>query len=153
MENGGRPAAEKAFTTLMNELFRGPAPQGGMFLNEDSGVFSTLEGIDSDTASEEVRGSTVAAHAGHLLLYLEVLLGYLKGEIRMTDWEVGWKKKTVDEEEWDKIRSGIRDTFESIEENAKESVIWDADRTTMTMSLAVHSAYHLGAIRQIVKHF
>jgi len=152
MENGGGPAAGKAFKVLMDELFEGPGAQDGMFLSRGSGIFPTLEGIDSVSASKEVAGSTVAAHARHLLLYLDVLGGFLRGEVRTADWDGYWKRKTVDEEEWDALRSRIRRVVSTVESEASQVTIWDADQTTMAMSLAVHSAYHLGAIRQIAKH-
>ena len=152
MENGGGPAAGRAFKTLMDELFEGPGAQDGMFLSKGSGIFPTLEKIDAESASKEIEGSSVAAHAGHLLLYLEVLGGFLRGEVRTVDWEGRWKHRSVNKEDWDAIRSAIRDAVRSVEKGANQVTIWDADQTTMAMSLAIHSAYHLGAIRQIAKH-
>lgn len=152
MENGGGPGARKSFLALFGEIFEGPESQEGMFLAANTGIHKTLAGIDSESASQDVCGSSVAAHAAHLMLYLEVLGGYLKGEIRGVDWTAGWAKTTVDPEEWDTIRAGIRRECGKIEVHADKINEWDADMVSLTMALTIHSAYHLGAIRQIAKH-
>jgi hypothetical protein len=152
MDNGGDAGVRSAFLTLFGEVFNGPGSQDGMFLRARSGLHSTLEKIDAAGASKDIGGTSVAAHAGHLMLYLEVLGGYLKGEVRGVDWEGGWSRTLVDTKEWDEMRSGIRRACAAIEKHTATMENWDADTVTMTMALTIHSAYHLGAIRHLVKH-
>lgn len=152
MENGGTPGAASAFKTLIEELFEGPGEQDGMFLSRGTGIYATLKAIDSDAASVLVKDNSVAAHAGHMLLYLEVLGAYLRGEVRTANWNEGWKHTSVNEKEWESLKTAIRDACDSAVKNSGRVVGWDGDRITMAMALIIHSAYHLGAIRQIVKH-
>jgi hypothetical protein len=151
MKNGGDSGIRDSFLTLFREVFNGPEGREGMFLNSRTGIHDTLEKIDARAASEDVAGSSIAAHAGHLVLYLEVLGGCLKGEVRGVDWEGGWLRTRIDAREWDEMRSEIRSACEAIEKHAATMKNWNPDDVTMTMALTIHSAYHLGAIRQMIK--
>ena len=152
METNGADLTKQAAMTVLNETFTGPGDSDGMFLNTGTGLLETLEGISSEEASTEVSGATVAAHARHLRLYLDVMMDCISGKIRMPDWQAGWLEKTVSEKEWAELRDGIRSSVRNAEKVINKISVWNKDATTLVMSLSAHSAYHLGAIRQIIKH-
>ena len=59
--------------------------------------------------------------------------------------------KKGNEEEWKEIKKNLRKTYTSVEKAFKSTKDWDEDKIAEAMAIVVHTAYHLGAIRQIVK--
>lgn len=151
MTDNGESAVKSSLLYLFREAFDGPGPKDGLFLNAGAGIRGVLDDIDSDTASVLVNGSSIAAHASHLRLYLEVISSFVKGIARSADWNEGWSVTSVTEPEWDGVREGIAAACRDIEETVAGIRIWDEDKISMVMALTVHSAYHLGAIKQMIK--
>lgn len=152
MDKFERKSLVRAWAYLMKEMFEGPASKGGIFLDPETGLFETLEKINSFEASLVIEGTSIAAHTEHLRFYLEVLCGYMNGVARIVDWSVGWKKTEVTEKEWSVLRTKLAETYASARDSVDRVAVWDVDAISMGMALIAHSAYHLSAIRQIAKH-
>jgi len=141
-----------AWSYLFKETFEGPPPEGGIYLDNHTGLFETLEPVNSFEASLIIEGASVAAHAEHLRFYLEVLSGYMNGIVRGVDWAAGWKKLEVSEEEWGRLKDDLAEIYREISGAITRESDWNRDSISMAMALIAHSAYHLSAIRQILKH-
>ncbi len=137
---------------LFKETFEGSPPQGSIYLDRGIGVFNTIGNLDANTASMLVSGASIASQTEHLRYYLEVLNNFLQGTVQAADWSRSWAKKEVTEEEWSDIKKGLREMYEHVLKTFEKIEGWDEDKMSEAMAMVVHTAYHLGAIRQIAKN-
>ncbi|WP_188456250.1 hypothetical protein [Virgibacillus oceani] len=139
--------------TLVKETFGGPPSEGGMFTEArpNSGLFGTLDKLTANEASVSVNGATVAAHADHTRFYLWGTNAILKdGKQPDMNWEESWKISSVDDEGWHRIREELRHEYATLLESLDE-LEWNEPLTKEVLGSLAHSAYHLGAIRQMLK--
>jgi hypothetical protein len=133
-----------------------PAEGGGFILNAgDIGLLRSLDKISAEGASVAVNeGATIAAHAQHVRFGLSLMNRWAsEGGNPFADakWDEAWKVSKVDDDEWNEIRSGLRE--EAHRWLGTLTTRQEATRLEVTGMLAsvAHLAYHLGAIRQIGK--
>lgn len=138
---------------LFKETFEGSPSQGSIYLDRGIGVFNSIENLDAAAVSSFVSTTTIAAHVEHLRYYLEVLSNFMQGIVQAADWDRSWAKKEVSDEEWETLKANLRSTYESVLEAYEKVENWDEDKISEAMAIVVHTAYHLGAIRQIAKNF
>jgi hypothetical protein len=142
----------KSVLYLLLETFEGsPEGQGSAYLDRGKGFFSTLEAISFEQASREINGATIAAQTEHAKFYLDRLCEFMRGRTEPVKWEQSWLIETVNEEEWNFLRSGMRKSYEDAVRCFAEIETWNEDRVGEAVAIIAHTAYHLGAIRQIVK--
>ena len=125
----------------------------GIFLDEGTSLFETLETITAEEASIPVGGkcATLAAQVAHVNLYLEVLEGYiLKKDMGKVDWGDIWRRvNKVSSEEWKAYQDQLRETYRRIISMLQAWEHWNEERPIGgALAIAVHTAYHLGEIRQ-----
>ncbi|MCW5898445.1 MAG: hypothetical protein KIT10_04160 [Flavobacteriales bacterium] len=139
---------------LFAELTLG-APQGGAFIlnTSDPGLLASLDGLTAAEASDAAQGgATIAAHAMHVRYGLSLMNRWAteSGDpFADAHWQDAWRIGRVDEDRWQEIRNGLR----------HEVLRWEktlhTPRDVRNMELSgmigsvAHTAYHLGAIRQI----
>lgn len=142
----------KAVSFLLRETFEGaPEGQPSAYLDRGVGIFSTLENLSAEDASREVNSSTIAAQTEHTKFYLDRLCEFINGKTGKINWELSWLIETVNEEEWNALRGGMRKSYEGVLRCLVETEDWDERQIGMAMGMLAHTAYHLGAIRQIAK--
>lgn len=125
----------------------------GIFLDNGTSLFETLETITAAEASIPVGGkcATLAAQVAHVNFYLEVLEAYiLNKDIGKVDWGDIWRRVSkVSAEEWQEYQDQLKGTYQrvfSLLQNVKD---WNDERPIGgALAIAVHTAYHLGEIRQ-----
>ena len=125
----------------------------GIFLDAGTSLFETLETITAEEASIPVGGkcATLAAQVAHVNFYLEVMEAYiLKQDRGQVDWGDIWRRvNRVSAEEWKAYQDQLKETYQriiSILQNLKD---WNEERPIGgAIAIAVHTAYHLGEIRQ-----
>lgn len=125
----------------------------GIFLDRGTSLFETLDTITAAEASIPVGGrcATLAAQVAHVNFYLEVLEAYLlEKDIGKVDWGDIWRRvNIVSVEEWESYRDQLRETYRRILFMLQGLEDWNAERLIGgTLAIAVHTAYHLGEIRQ-----
>jgi len=137
---------------LLRETFEG-SPEGmpSAYLDRGVGFFSTLDALSAEGASRDVYGTTAAAHTEHAKFYLDRLCEYINGRTEPVNWEDSWLIETVNEAEWDALRSSVRKAYENTLQCLAEEREWTSMQTGMALGLVAHTAYHLGAVRQIAK--
>ncbi len=126
---------------------------GTMYLDAGTGFFDTIESIDAEKASRSVAdgSTTIAAHCEHVRFYLEFLSNYLNENFTMADWKDSWKIKTVDETEWNALRGQLQKTYQVVTDTFNEVETWNDFKISGALGILAHTAYHLSAIRQILK--
>ncbi|MEP6903755.1 MAG: hypothetical protein ABJA66_18675 [Actinomycetota bacterium] len=142
----------KSLAYLLRETFEGsPEGQGSAFLDRGIGIFATLEKLSAEAVSREVGGTTVAAQTEHAKFYLDRLCEFIGGRTEKVNWEQSWLIDEVNEEEWNALRGTVRKSYEGALRCFAENQNWSEDNVGMAMGMLAHTAYHLGAIRQIAK--
>ena len=65
------------------------------------------------------------------------------------DWGKIWRTvERVTPEEWDALKNNLKQTYERINKLFHENKIWNEDTIGGALSIVIHTAYHLGEIRQ-----
>ena len=137
---------------LLRETFEGsPDGQASAYLDRGIGIFNKLEGLSANEASTEIESMTVAAQTEHAKFYLDRLCDFINGRTERVNWEDSWLIETVTESEWDALRKAVRKSYENALRCLADVDDWTRERVGMAMGLVAHTAYHFGAIRQIVK--
>lgn len=137
---------------LLRETFEGSPPgQPSAYLDRGVGFFSTLDGLSAAAASREFHGTTITAQTEHAKFYLDRLCEYINGRTEPVNWDDSWLIETVNDTEWDALRASARTSYENTLRHLAEERTWTEMQIGMAIGLVAHTAYHLGAIRQIVK--
>lgn len=138
---------------LVGETFEGPGAEGSAYLDRRAGLFQTIEPLSAEVASRSpVEGApTIAAHCIHVAYYVRVLDDFLAGREPDVDWPGSWRVQVVDDAAWDAVRADLRARYEQLRRTISTQESWDDDPIGDVMAILVHTAYHLGAIRQIAR--
>lgn len=137
---------------ILRETFEGsPAGQASAYLDHEVGILPTIEKLSAEQVSREVSGITVAAHTEHAKFYLDRITEFMKGKTEKVNWEQSWLIETVNDEEWNHLRAAVRKSYENVLRTFAEIETWNQDNIGDAVAIVAHTAYHLGAIRQIAK--
>ena len=156
MENDKNFISVQHFTAsvayLLRETFEG-SPEGmpSAYLDRGVGIFNTLEKLSADAVSKEFHGTTIAAQTEHAKFYLDRLCEFINGRTERVNWDDSWLIETVNDAEWDALRSSVRRSYENTLRCLAAVDDWTEERQGMAIGMVAHTAYHLGAIRQIFK--
>lgn len=124
----------------------------GIYLDKDTSLFRTLGTISAQEASIPVGGkcATLAAQVTHVIFYLDVLERYVvHHDTSRVDWGEIWRTvSAVTPGEWEALKVKLEATYGRIEKLFRENETWDEDSMGGALAVVVHSAYHLGEIRQ-----
>ena len=125
----------------------------GIYLDGGTSLAETLATVSAQQASLPAveGGSTIAAHVQHMRFYLTILNDYMDGKWQeKIDWKQSWLLKSVTESEWDTLRQGLRDDYESLKAHLQGFADWnDERRIGGAIAIVAHTAFQLGAVRQI----
>jgi hypothetical protein len=144
-----------ALSDLLVELFDGPPGSRAFVLNPgDPGLLRQLDQIDAATASARPMAgrTTIASHVDHVRYGLTLLNRWAAGEENPwadADWDASWKNTTVDAAQWQALRAALRREAHAWQQAVAARSAWDATAAAGAIASAAHTAYHLGAIRQI----
>ena len=142
----------KSLAYHLLETFEGsPEGQGSAYLDRGDGIFSTLEKLSAEAVSRPLNGTTIAAQTEHAKFYLDRLCEFIGGRTEKVNWEDSWLIEDVSEEEWHALRASVRKSYENALHCFAENQNWSEDNVGMAMGMLAHTAYHLGAIRQLAK--
>ena len=137
---------------VLRETFEGsPAGEPSAYLDRGIGVFPTIDNLSAAQVSTEINGISIAAHTEHFKFYLDRLCEFIKGRTEKVNWEQSWLIDDVDETEWDALRLAVKKAYENVLRTFAEVEAWNGDNIGDAVAIVAHTAYHLGAIRQIMK--
>jgi hypothetical protein len=139
-----------ALLTLLDETFDNVK---GYYLDKGTSLFETLSGISAEEASVPVGGkcATLAAQVKHVSFYLDVTDKSVRDpSYPNVDWGEIWRTVgQVTPEEWKAIQAELRENYNRIVTLVKEWPAWkNESEVAGAMAVVVHTAYHLGEIRQ-----
>lgn len=125
----------------------------GMVLDKGTSMFETLATITPEVASRPVGKdcATIAAQVEHVRFYIDVLEKYIKGAPpKDTQWGDIWANiSVVNQAEWDATIARLRSSYERVRTYLESVTEWQGDDDFGgAIAIVVHTAYHLGEIRQ-----
>ncbi len=124
----------------------------GIYLDKGTSLFETLETISAEEASRPVSATcaSIAAQVEHVRFYLQVLQGAIRKEPAVKiDWDETWKLQTVTPEEWQTLKEQLGEEYQNALTLMKSLDVWEGeDDIGASLAILVHTAYHLGEIRQ-----
>ena len=146
-------ATDQDFTNnlfqLMSETFENPI---GIYLDKGTSLFQTLETVSAAEASIPVGGkcASLAAQVAHVIFFIESFERFaLQGDDSPRDWGEVWRTvEKVTPEEWDEYKRKLNDAYQRMDKLFHENPAWNEDSIGGALSIVVHTAYHLGEIRQ-----
>ena len=143
-----------SFFQLLKETFEGPPPEkGSAYLDKGAGLFLTLDQVPAEAASISATpgAPTIAAHCAHVRFYVMALQDFMRGATDKVDWEQSWLVQAVTPAEWDDLKEQLRGAYAALTEHLQSVGAWGDDEVGDAMAILVHTAYHLGAIRQLTR--
>lgn len=125
---------------------------GGMYLDKGTSLFETLETISAEEASRPVSPTcaSIAAQVAHIRFYLEMTMEFAHGRNPgKLDWGEIWRTvREVTPEEWEASKAALRTTYDFVVKTASTWEQWNDDAMGGVVAILMHTAYHLGEIRQ-----
>jgi hypothetical protein len=140
----------KALLMLLDETFDNVQ---GYYLDKNTSFFETLADITAEEASIPIGGkcATLAAQVKHVAFYLDVIEKSVRdSNFPRVDFGEIWRTvSVVSEKEWQIIQDELRANYDRIQELIKVAPAWPSEAEIGgAMGVIVHTAYHLGEIRQ-----
>ncbi len=146
----------RALQTILTEIFDGPPGQTAYLLDPgDPGLLRQLASIDDATASARPMPgrTTIASHVDHVLYGIDLLNRWSAGEANpwaTADWEASWTRTSVEDAGWRDLVARLSAAAETWRRAVAARREWDDVSSAGALSSAAHTAYHLGAIRQLL---
>jgi hypothetical protein len=147
---------QRALGKMLIEIFEGPPGQEAYVLNPgDPGLLRQLDSISAqDASTRPMPGkTTIAAHVDHLNYGLSLMNRWAAGEpnpFADSDWNASWQRTAVTDPQWQSLRDKLRQAATTWRNHVATRTEWDDLAASGALSSAAHTAYHLGAIRQIL---
>jgi hypothetical protein len=124
----------------------------GIYLDKGTSLFETLETVSAEEASIPVGGkcASLAAQVAHVTFYIESFERFaLYNDNSPRDWGLIWRTvEKVTPEEWESLKDKLRGAYQRMDKLFRENKTWNEDTIGGSLSIVVHTAYHLGEIRQ-----
>lgn len=144
------------FLEQFAEIYRGVvegAPSWVVTNQEGSGVLGSIGDLSAEEASKKPCGHlSIAAHTEHLRWSLAYAHAYFRGEMPDVDWSGSWNVDAVDDRSWRQLRDDLASELEALTLAIEQHEDWsNRDMVAGTLALVSHGAYHLGAIRLLLK--
>jgi len=150
-----RDAFNRTFLYLLDEIVGEPPKDtlGTAVLDADSGWVHTLLTVDHTRASRTIAqgGTTIAGQTAHAAYYVELLERLARGEDVEADWPGSFVPSVVDEARWEATRARLLAALARFRAMVLAVDAWDEERLRGALGVLVHTAYHLGAVRQMIR--
>jgi DinB superfamily len=147
---------QRALSKLLTEIFDGPPGDEAYMLNPgDPGLLRQLESVPASAASRRPMPgkTTIASHVDHVHYGFTLLNRWARGEANPwadADWNASWQRTKVTDAEWRSLRDRLRREAEAWQNAVRNRTEWDDVTAAGALSSVAHTAYHVGAIRQIL---
>jgi hypothetical protein len=135
---------------LMRETIEGARPGSGtQYLDHDSGIRNTLNRFSAKQASAPLGSHpTIAGQVRHMVFHLKSASEWIAGDHSKRDWKGSFLPRTVNDEEWDKLKIDLEKASANYMNTIKGLPPATLISESGGMGVIAHLAYHLGAIRQ-----
>lgn len=137
-------------SNLLDETFE---QVNGYYLDRGTSLFETLATISPEEASRPVSETcaSIAGQVEHVRFYLELMERYMRGEEPgQVNWDHTWLVESVSDREWAALIARLKEQYRSVRAVIAGFDDWMGTDHLLdaTLSTIVHTAYHLGEIRQ-----
>ena len=146
----------QSLATLLAEVFFGPGQGESWLLNPgDDGLVPGLKKLTAEQASFHGGKSrkSIASHANHVLYHLELICRWVEGEenpFATADWSEAWNLVDVNEEEWQQLTDQLESRARFWIDASENVPLGNELAFKGSFASISHTAYHLGAIRQLI---
>lgn len=123
----------------------------GFYLDRGTSLFETLATVSAEEASRPVSPccASIAAQVNHITSYLGVLGTAVRGkEVGKVDWNEAWSIGPVDDPQWNALIADLRTAAAETARLIRGITEWGEDQAYGSIAMLVHTAHHLGEIRQ-----
>jgi hypothetical protein len=125
----------------------------GYYLDKNTSLFETLDSISAEVASRPVSANcaSIAAHVEHVNFYINYLESFmLQQNPPKASWKEIWETvEAVTPEEWEASKTKLKASYEHFKATLESFDTWEGDEQIgSALSILVHTAHHLGEIRQ-----
>ena len=147
---------KRAVSKLLTEVFDGPPTSEAYVVNPgDPGLLRQLGTISAAAASlQPIAGKpSIASHVHHIYFGLSLLNRWFSGEenpFADADFNESWRRTTLTEQEWRTMCESLREEADTWRRLVAARSEWDDMGAAAALSTIAHTAYHLGAIRQVL---
>lgn len=155
-ERAGKPSSvlARALTSLLDEAFLGPPPDaeyGNFTTGPGTGLLDTLKELSPEAVSGHIVPGrpAITAHAAHVLLSLATERALAAGLPAEPDWDQAWQREATDEAARDSLAREVEAEYRAARAFLEGVDPYDPEAVTRAVALVVHTAYHLGATRQL----
>ena len=80
-----------------------------------------------------------------------VLLEFIDGRTEKVNWDESWKLQEVNPESWETLKTDLKTMYQQVVAKLDSISTWGGDEIGDGLAMLIHTAYHLGAIRQIIR--
>lgn len=145
---------------ILQEALEGGKPGKGTAFVENTrdgvahGLLPTLARLSAAQASQNVHGTSIAGQARHAAFHLEVVVRWERdGDRGPFDWKGSFLPSEVNPQEWLELQERLRRAYAEVVAfaHAQKDQPADGDISGGLTGVVAHAAYHLGAVRQMVK--
>lgn len=147
----------QSLRTLLSETMFHAEAHGGYLLNPgEPGFIDTMKALSAAVVSKSPGPGRkpIVSHANHVLYGWDLLNRVLHGEEQVfetANWNIAWKLECVNDAEWQSLVAKLEQTGKEILELGPKFENWNEIMLTGMYGSAAHTAYHLGAIRQMLR--
>ncbi len=140
---------------LWDEILGLPSANGQTaVIDLGTGWAATLAAVDAATASRPMRpgGASIAGHTAHAAAYLEAFEERFHGRGTPTAGPETFEPSEVDEARWAHLRERLLGDAERVRALLHGATQWPQEQVRGAVANLAHLAYHLGAIRQMLRY-
>jgi hypothetical protein len=147
----------RSLQTLASETLFRASEQAAYLLNPgDPGFVETVRAISAEQASKSPGPGRkpIVAHANHVLYGLSLLNRAIAGDpsgYATADWSLAWKLERVNDDQWQQLVADLDREASAFRQSAGQPREWSEIMLTGSFGAVAHTAYHLGAVRQILR--
>jgi hypothetical protein len=150
------PEFQTGLITLFREVFEGipKGADGTWFVQGKEGIFDVLKTVDAERASRQAtpESSSIGAHVRHLCYYLSFLNISARGESADADWAGSWSKQSFTPSEWADLAVELHKEYDdALRYLESRPEFKNQDNLTYALAQLAHAAFHLGALRALIK--
>ncbi len=140
-------------STLLVETFESPTKPSSAYLDQKTGLFDTIANVSAEQAAKPLKegATSIAGQVKHIRFYIDVLEQIMDGITEEVDWQGSWHVEKVTPEVWEALKAELRTSYDRLSQRLASATRWGDEEVGDSMAIVVHTAYHLGAIRQIVQ--
>ncbi len=140
---------------LIAETIEGKLSNSTYYIDakQDTGIFGTIHNLSLEEVNTSINGASIASHIDHTRYYLWVMNYCIENRTEPAiNWQDSWEITPVTAEKWQNIKSELLTEYHRLLRLADREN-WEPEDNSGILSALTHSAYHLGAIRQLAKNF